>query len=88
MLLVLLSLIVGLAASWDLVPDNCLLLGSAATAGAGVVALVEDADGALVACNAAAGAANASAPCSDALIVKFNAGGMASAAAAPGVEEE
>ena len=88
MLLVLLSLIVGLAASWDLVPDNRLLVGSATTAVAEVVAPVEDADGVLVACNAAAGATIASGPCSDALIVKFNAGGMASATVAAGVEEE
>ena len=72
---VALSWILGVAlfVSWDLVPDNRLLVGSATTAvgGAEVVAVagaIKDADGAIVASNVAVGDTNASAPCSDVLL--------------------
>ena len=94
-LLLLLSLSVDFEVSWDSVPDNRFLVGSAtaATGAADAVvavtpAAIEYDDGAMDACTAAAGATKACAPCSGALIVKFKVVCMPIMAAAVGVEEE
>lgn len=90
----LLSLSVDFAVSWDSVPDNRFVVGSATTAtGAAddvavTAAAIEYDDGAIDACIAAAGATKACAPCSGALVEKFKAVCMPIMAAAVGVEEE